>query len=268
MADQPPFPTTWTHTHDPFRSFYGERIAEEELAAAMADTADTPKTILIVAGHPDDGDAGCGGSAAKWAAQGHRVILCVATNGNKGSGDPTMDSARLEAIRDREQRAAAKVMGIREVVILPNKDGELADTYEFRGQLVRLIRRYRPDRIVTHNPYRWQHRDHRITGQGVLDAVWPYCRDRLHYPELAQEGLTPHKVPEVYLFAGFDGADADVEEDITDFWETKLNALACHVSQFGPPEEMRQRWLARRQERQGEENGRMLERFKRVEYPV
>ena len=258
-------PDTWTHTHDPFRSFYGERIAYEEMSPDMADT---PKSILIVAGHPDDCDAGCGGSAAKWAAQGAQVILCVTTNGNKGSSDPNMDSVRLAAIRDIEQREAAKVMGIKEVIILPNPDGELADTYEFRGQLVRLIRKYRPDRVVTHNPYRWQHRDHRTAGQGVLDAVWPYCRDRLHYPELEQEGLTPHKVREVYLFVGFDGGEADVEEDITDFWETKVNALACHVSQFGPPEEMRKRWMARRQERQQEDGGRVLERFKRIEYPV
>lgn len=227
------------------------------------------KTILIIAAHPDDCEAGCGGSAAKWTAEGYRVVLCVATNGDKGSDDPTMTSDKLVALRDTEQREAARHLGIEDVVILPNGDGELNDSREFRGQLVRLIRKYRPTRVVTHNPYHWQHRDHRVTGQVTLDAVYPYARDRLHYSELQQEGLAPHKTAEVYLWAGFnDDREWDVEEDVTEYLPAKLDALACHVSQFGPPEEARARWGPRWDRLKEQRGGRLTERFKRVEFSV
>ncbi len=230
--------------------------------------ADQPETILVVAAHPDDCDAGCGGSCARWAAEGYRVVLCVATNGEKGSELLEMTSAKLVELRDEEQREAAKQMGISEVIILPNADGELEDTIEFRGQLVRLIRKYKPFRVVTHNPFQWQHRDHRMSGQVSLDATYPYARDRLHFPELEQEGLTPHKVREVYLFAGFNSDKYDTEVDITDFLDSKLNALASHVSQFGPAEETKQRWRERWSGRMKDQEGRFFERFIKVEFPV
>lgn len=230
--------------------------------------AEAPETILVVAAHPDDCDVGCGGSVARWASEGYRVVLCVATNGEKGSADLEMTPELLVQMRDKEQREAAQFMGIQEVIILPNPDGELADNYTFRGQLVRLIRKYRPFRIVTHNPFQWQHRDHRMSGQVSLDAAYPYARDRLHYLELEKEGLTPHKVREVYLYAGFGGETWDIEVDITDFLEAKLNALASHVSQFGPPEETRKRWHERWDERMKDQGGHYFERFIRVEFPV
>jgi LmbE family N-acetylglucosaminyl deacetylase len=230
---------------------------------------EAPRSVLIIAAHPDDCDVGVGGSAAKWAAAGAEVYLLVATNGNKGSSDPEMTSARLAPTRAQEQRAAARFMGIREVVIRDTGDGELEDNHDFRRDIVRCIRRFRPDRVVTHNPYRWQHRDHRVTGQVTLDAVYPYARDRLHYPELERDGLTPHKTAEVYLFGGFSkDPDGDVEEDITDFLEAKLQALACHTTQFGPPEAARKRWTTRWEERMKLQDGRIHEYFKRVDYPV
>ncbi len=230
---------------------------------------DIPRSVLVVAAHPDDCDVGVGGSAAKWAAEGAAVYLLVATNGNKGSGDPLMTSAFLAPTRDKEQRAAATFMGIREVVIRQTGDGELEDNAEFRRDIVRCIRRFRPDRVVTHNPYRWQHRDHRVTGQVTLDAVYPYARDRLHYSELEHEGLLPHKVAEVYLFGGFSkDPEGDVAVDISDCLEAKLQALACHTTQFGEPEAARQRWTSRWEQRMKENSGRICEYFKRVEYPV
>ena len=230
---------------------------------------DNAKSVLVVAAHPDDCDVGVGGSAARWAAEGAAVYLLVATNGNKGSGDVAMTSAVLAPTRDKEQRAAAQFMGIREVVIRQTGDGELEDNAEFRRDVVRCIRRFRPDRVVTHNPYRWQHRDHRVTGQVTLDAVYPYARDRLHYPELEGEGLTPHKVAEVYLFGGFSkDPEGDVEVDISGFLEAKLQALTCHTTQFGEPEAARKRWTTRWEQRLKENEGRLYEYFKRVEYPV
>jgi LmbE family N-acetylglucosaminyl deacetylase len=231
---------------------------------------DPIQRILVFAAHPDDCDVGCGASAAKWAAQGKDVFLVVCTQGNKGSSDTAMTEDRLVAMRDAEQRAAADCMGIKDVVILPNEDGGLNDSYEVRGQFVKMIRTFRPDRVVTHNPFIWQHRDHRFTGQNTLDAVYPYARDRLHFPEHLAEGLEPHKVREVYLWTGFNNAKpefVDIEEDVTDYLEAKIAALSCHVSQFGQPEETRKRWMDRFGDRI-KETGKFVELFKRVEYQV
>jgi LmbE family N-acetylglucosaminyl deacetylase len=117
----------------------------------------------------------------------------------------------------------------------------LEDTPEFRKALVRLIRKYQPEVVVTANPYRkymW-HRDHRIAGQVVLDAVFPYARDHLSYPDLLEEGLEPHKVKEVWLW-GAD--DANYFSDVSDTFDTKIKALGCHKSQVGDvPQNMRER---------------------------
>ncbi len=232
----------------------------------MAD--DNVQRILVFAAHPDDCDVGCGASAAKWSAQGKDVFLVVCTQGNKGSSDGEMTEEKLVAMRDGEQRAAAACLGIKEVVILPNPDGGLSDTYDVRSMFVEMVRRFRPERVVTHNPYIWQHRDHRFTGQNTLDAVYPYARDRLHFPEHLAKGLQPHKVREVWLWTGFNRTEeADHEEDVTDYIEAKISALSCHVSQFGPPDETRKRWMDRWSDRI-KETGKYTELYKRVEYPL
>jgi LmbE family N-acetylglucosaminyl deacetylase len=191
------------------------------------------RRILVIVAHPDDAEFGCAGSVARWAAEGREVFYCLLTNGNRGSDDPDMTPERLAAIREREQRAAAAVLGVRDVTFLGYPDGELEDTREARRDVVRAIRRTRPDRVVTQspfpslNPYAG-HRDHRNAGRLALDAVYPYARDRLHFPELLAEGLLPHKVREVYLM-GY--ADPDAVVDITDAMDRKLDALRCHASQ-------------------------------------
>jgi LmbE family N-acetylglucosaminyl deacetylase len=137
-------------------------------------------------------------------------------------------------IRVDEQRAAARVLGVKDVVFLGYPDGELEDTRDARREVVRAIRRFRPDRVVTQspfpslNPYSG-HRDHRHAGRLALDAVYPYARDRLHFPEVLAEGLLPHKVSQVYLM-GHDEPDTFL--DITPTMETKLAALRCHRSQL------------------------------------
>ncbi len=138
----------------------------------------------------------------------------------------------LAKIREKEQRAAAKVLGVKEVIFLRYEDQGLEDTPEFRKAIVRQMRNYRPEIVVTSDPYRryiW-HRDHRITGQVVMDAVFPYARDRMAYPDLLAQGLEPHKVKEVLYW----GADVpNYFSDITDTWEQKMVALRCHHSQVG-----------------------------------
>ena len=187
---------------------------------------------MVITPHPDDAEYGVAGTVAKWVREGKEVIYVVCTNGNKGSDDPQMVPEKLAQIREEEQLAAAKVLGVKEVIFLRYEDQGLEDTPEFRKQIVRLLRTYKPEIVVTSDPYRryiW-HRDHRITGQVVLDAVFPYARDRLAYPDLLKLGIEPHKVKEVFFW----GAEAPNHfSDITDTWEPKMAALRCHHSQVG-----------------------------------
>jgi LmbE family N-acetylglucosaminyl deacetylase len=200
------------------------------------------KVAMIVAAHPDDPDFGAGGTVGKWTKEGIKVVYVVCTNGDKGSSDPEMTSDRLAEIRAHEQLAAALVMGVNEVVFLGYRDGELEDNSIFRGQIVKLIRKYRPDIVVTHDPYRkyMSHHDHRIAGQVTLDAVYPYSRDHLFYPEHKEEGLVPFKVKEV-LLAGSE--DPNYFVDITGTFDLKIQAILCHVTQVGDHSTDREQWI-------------------------
>ena len=189
-----------------------------------------PADVVVITPHPDDAEFGVAGTVAKWTREGKQVVYVVCTNGNKGTSDPSINPEQLAAVRQDEQRAAAALLGVREVVFLGNADQGLEDTPEFRKQIVRLIRLYRPYTVVTADPYRryiW-HRDHRITGQVTLDAVFPYARDHLAYPDLLEEGLQPHKVKEMLFWAS---ENINYRSDITDTFDIKLAALRCHESQ-------------------------------------
>ncbi len=197
--------------------------------------------MMVITPHPDDAEFGVAGTVLKLTREGKKVVYVVCTNGDKGTSDRNMKQEDLIKIREKEQRAAAKLLGVSKVDFMRYPDQGLEDTPEFRKALVRLIRLYRPEVVVTANPYRkymW-HRDHRITGQAVLDAVFPYARDHLSYPDLLDEGLEPHKVHEVWLW-GAD--DANHHSDVTETFDIKLKALGCHKSQVGDiPQEMRER---------------------------
>ncbi len=206
----------------------------------------TKTEIMIIAAHPDDAEFGVGGSVARWTKEGKTVVYVVCTSGDKGSSDRNVDPERLAGIREKEQIAAANLLGVREVIFLRYADQGLEDTPEFRKQIVRQIRVYRPRIVVTSDPYRryiW-HRDHRITGQVTLDAIFPYARDHLAYPDLLAEGLEPHKVKEIWFWAS---EDINHRSDVTDTFDHKIAALRCHESQikeFDNPEA--QEWLRQR----------------------
>ena len=188
--------------------------------------------VLVIAPHTDDGEFGIAGTVAKWAHENKSVVYVICTNGEKGTSDLNMDPAELVKIRQKEQWDAAKVLGVKEVVFLGFPDQGLEDTSEFRKEIVKQIRAYQPNTVATTDPYRkyiW-HRDHRITGQVVMDAVYPYARDYLAYPDLFEQGYKPHKVKEVLCW-GTD--DPNYWSDITDTFETKIAALSCHKSQVG-----------------------------------
>ncbi len=222
--------------------------------------------VMVVIPHPDDAEIGAGGTVARWTREGKDVIYVLCTNGDQGTSDVNMKPEELARIREQEQRAAAKLLGVRKVIFLRYPDQALEDTPEFRKEIVRLIRMYRPETVVTTDPYRryiW-HRDHRITSQVTLDAIFPYARDILSYPDLLEQGLQPHKVKEVLLWGA---EDANYRSNITDTFDIKIAALRCHKSQIsdnpstGLEERMRERhkMLAER------EDYELAEAFHRVE---
>ncbi|MGH7278954.1 MAG: PIG-L deacetylase family protein [Candidatus Rokuibacteriota bacterium] len=193
---------------------------------------DRIERVMVVTAHPDDSEFGAGGTVAKFVKEGCEVTYVIVTNGNKGSGDRTMTPARLQTIRESEQRDAARTLGVARVEFLGYDDGEVEDTPELRRDVTRQIRRWRPDRIITQNPHRTynlyaSHRDHRITAGVVLDCVYPLARDHMSFPELLAEH-EPHKVREVYLMQW---ENPHVVVDIAATMDLKLKALACHASQ-------------------------------------
>jgi len=186
--------------------------------------------VMVVCPHADDAEFGAAGTVARWTREGRRVVYVVITNGDKGTTDRSLPPESLVLIREREQRAAARVLGVEEVVFLGYPDQGLEDTPAFRKDIVRQIRIHRPEIVVTSDPYRrylW-HRDHRVAGQVVMDAVYPFARDHLAYPDLMAEGLEPHKVKEVLFWAA---EDINYRVDITETFALKLAALRCHESQ-------------------------------------
>lgn len=224
--------------------------------------------ILIITPHPDDAEICAGGTIATWTAMGKQVVLIACTSGEKGSSDPAMTAKRLAKIREQEQKAAARVLGVRESVFLRYPDQELEDTPKLRKQIVRLIRQYRPEILVTCDPYRryFTHRDHRIIGQVCLDAVFPYARDHLAYPDLIDEGLAPHKVGQVLCWHP---EEVNHRVDITAMFDLKLKALNCHESQlsgFGIPD--LGGWLKEMGKKMAEsEPFDIAEAFHRVDFP-
>ena len=172
-----------------------------------------PSSVLVVTPHPDDSELGCGGTIAKWISQGTEVTYLLCTNGDKGSSDPYITSNELKRIRSQEIEEACKVLGINNLVQLGYGDGELEDTPEFREKIVKNIRIFKPEVVMVTDPVRhkfYVHRDHRIAGQVVLDSLFPYARDRLHYIEHEAEGLSPHKVKNV-MFWGSEEPDSYVD---------------------------------------------------------
>lgn len=223
------------------------------------------KTVMVVSPHPDDAEIGAGGTIALWVGQGREVFYVICTNGDKGSSDPNMTSEALAQIRQQEQMEAAKILGVSNVSFLGYPDGSLEDTPAFRGELVRLIRKHRPEVVLTTDPYRrylW-HRDHRITGIVTMDAIFPYARDHLSYPEQIVDGLKPYKVKEIYFWGS---EESDTFIDVEETFSLKLSALSCHVSQVGQYGDILKQHIEDRASKAGQSQGVPLaEAFRRIE---
>lgn len=192
---------------------------------------------MVVVAHADDAEWGCSGTVAKWCREGMDVVYVICTDGSKGSSDPDITSQQLVDIRHKEQEAAARVLGVKQVVFLDYEDSMLQPTLELRRDIAREIRRYRPDVIICSAPQRnlnqkgyVGHPDHLAAGEATLSAVFPASRDRLTFPELLEAGLEPHKIREVLIS---DSENANKWIDVSEVIEIAINALQQHVSQIG-----------------------------------
>jgi len=206
--------------------------------------------ILVVTAHPDDVDFGAAGSVAVWTHGGVEVAYCIATDGDAGGSDRSIRRSDVAAIRRQEQLDAAKVVGVSDVTYLGFPDGGLVADLELRMAISRVIRRFRPDRVVSQSPERnWSriyasHPDHLAAGEAAICAVYPDARNPFAFPELLEEGFEPHAVPEVWVMTT---ERADRVVDATEYFELKLAALRSHVSQVGDGshlEELLRTWMS------------------------
>ncbi|HET7488073.1 MAG TPA: PIG-L deacetylase family protein [Acidimicrobiales bacterium] len=226
--------------------------------------------ILVVAAHPDDIDFAAAGSVATWTAQGVDVSYCVVTDGDAGGFDPGVPRSEIPAIRQAEQTAAAATVGVHDVQFLSYPDGRLQPSLELRRDISRVIRRVRPQRVVSPSPVRdlkripASHPDHLATGESAINAVYPDARNPFAFPELLAEGLEPWTVDEIWLMAT---SHADVHVDITEEFDRKMQALRCHESQLADPaatEERIRGWGTMVAQRMGLPEGRLAEGFLHV----
>ena len=207
-----------------------------------------PKIVMTIQAHPDDQEFSVGGTLAKWAKAGCEIVSVVITSGDSGSNDPSKGAdykAELARLREGEQLAANQVLGVKETVFMRYPDGELEPTIPLRKELTRLIRKYKPDVVITGNPEAWfygneylNHADHRAAARAGCEAVFPSAGSRLIFAELLSEGFEPHEVRRLYIH-GTDKPDTWV--DVTETIDIKVKALQQHASQV-PVDEV-EKWM-------------------------
>ena len=182
--------------------------------------------ILAVGCHPDDLEIGCGGTLAKYAANGHKVFMCVAANGNMGH--KIIMPKELEAIRLAEAEQAAKTIGAEFVSLgvgdlMVNQFNE--DTVD---RLTDVVRFAKPDVIITHNPQDYM-RDHIQTSELVFNASFNASIPHRETTNPAYDAIPPVFYMDTLAGMGFVPTEY---VDITDTFEIKMQALACHDSQI------------------------------------
>jgi LmbE family N-acetylglucosaminyl deacetylase len=202
-----------------------------------------PARFMLIVAHPDDADFGPAATAARWIDEGSSGWLVCCTSGDAGADDWATDPLELAAIREAEQRAAA-VIGY-QASLLHQPDGALANDLALREQLVREIRTFRPDAVLTVDPETLfysdggvNHTDHRAAGLAAVDAVYPAARNAMSFPWLARDGLAPHVVRRLYLFWS---NHPSAWVDVTGTLQRKLDALRAHPSQIRHPEQLEPR---------------------------
>ena len=223
--------------------------------------------ILVVTAHPDDVDFAAAGSVATWTRAGIEVAYCIATNGEAGGSDRSLDRTDMASIRRAEQTEAAACVGVTDLTFLGFPDGRLIADLALRCAIARVIRRFRPDRVVTQFSQRnWSriyasHPDHMAAGEAAMCAVYPDARNPFAFPELLEEGLEPHTVPELWVMAT---ERADRAVDTTDAYPAKLAALRSHRSQVGDGDHLEALltgWMGATAAEAGLPEGRLAEAF-------
>ncbi len=198
-----------------------------------------PNKALVIVAHPDDIEFSCAGTVARWVQEGAEVCYVLCTSGDVGIAKPGMTKIKAAQIREAEQRAAAEVVGVTDVVFLREPDGMLENTLALRKKLVREIRRFKPEVVITGDPtVVWardtyiNHPDHRAAAGAALDAVFPAAGQPNLFEEIErEEGFTAHKVRKVYAASWSEGANTYV--NISSTIDLKIEALKKHTSQMG-----------------------------------
>lgn len=230
----------------------------------------TPTSVVVVVAHPDDVDFGAAGTVATWVDAGTEVSYCIVTDGDAGGFDLDVPRGEIPGIRRAEQEAAAKVLGVSDVMFLGYPDGRVGPGLELRRDISRIIRQVQPQRVLCPSPERnferihASHPDHLAVGEATLCAVYPDARNAFAHPELLVEGLGPHSVREVWL-AGSPSPDHFM--DVTAMFERKVAALRCHVSQLvdeGAVAERVRAWMSATAELGGLPAGTLAEAFQVV----
>ena len=218
------------------------------------------RRAMVVVAHPDDAEYGCSGTVAKWCRLGWEVTYVLCTDGSKGTDDRSIADGQLIEIRAEEQREAGRILGLKTVEFLNHPDGYLEPSLDLRRDIVRQIRKHRPDVLITPNPKRdlesngyIGHPDHFAAGEATLSAVFPSARDHLSFPELLDEGLEPHKVKEVWVMMFGEAAERYNPLEEVDV-ETSIKALAAHASQVSDPEKSAG-WMRTRRAELGQKIG-------------
>ena len=235
---------------------------------------DSSQNILVILAHPDDPEFFCGATLAKWARAGHHITYQLLTCGDKGFNESTsaeMTTDALCAIRHEEQIAAARVIGVDvdAVHFLDRPDGYLVPDLDLRREIVRVIRKFKPDILVTCDPqtlfapYGINHPDHRAAGQVVMDAVFPAAGSPVFFPELLTEGYDPHMPKEVWCSLTM---QPNIKIDVTETWQTKLEAILEHKSQVAHVDKFLERMKSRHTDDSTHENPRYEENFRVVKY--
>ena len=224
-----------------------------------------PARFMVIAAHPDDADFGPAATAARWIDEGSAGWLVCCTSGDQGGEDPEQDPLELAALREREQRAAAEVVGYEGVSFLHQPDGALANDLALREQLVREIRSFKPDAVLATDPEALfhlggfvNHTDHRAAGMAAVDAVYPAARNPMAFPWLTREGLPKHVVRRLYLFWS---NQPNAWFNVTATIDRKIGALRAHASQVKEPEQLEARireWAAEAGKEIGAEAGEAL----------
>jgi LmbE family N-acetylglucosaminyl deacetylase len=225
------------------------------------------KRALVVVAHPDDVDFGTAGTIAYLTNRGVDVAYCLVTSGDAGGDDSTDSREERIAIREAEQTAAAKEVGVTNLTFLHWPDGRVETTMALRREIARVIRTHKPSLVITQSPERnyerifASHPDHLATGEATLRAVYPDARNPHAFPELIREGFEPHTVGEVWL----SGVNPTMVVNITKTFDQKFDALSKHVSQVGTRKglkKMMRSWSRATAKNAGMKKGKLAEGFR------